>query len=248
LTYYVVAHFHYVLSMGAVFALFAGFYYWAGKIVGKQYNEFLGQTHFWIMFLGVKLLRKEYFDNFRLNNGSLILALLSYYLLSNESKFCYIKPATFNSTKGRRGSFKCTHTDVDKQNHKYLPQFELFFYNVVINRRDIYKNLKGKAGVYLFINSINNKLYVGSSKQLSRWMAVHFYNGGGIARGSVKNSILYRAMRKYNLKNFSLGILEFCSSDLKIRLSLEQKWIDLLNPKYNIYLKLLELRQVFAIL
>jgi len=40
--------------MGAVFALFAGFYYWAGKIVGKQYNEVLGQTHFWIMFIGVK--------------------------------------------------------------------------------------------------------------------------------------------------------------------------------------------------
>jgi len=54
-TYYVVAHFHYVLSMGAVFALFAGFYYWAGKIVGKQYNEVLGQIHFWIMFIGVNL-------------------------------------------------------------------------------------------------------------------------------------------------------------------------------------------------
>jgi len=41
--------------MGAVFALFAGFYYWAGKIVGKQYNEVLGQIHFWIMFIGVNL-------------------------------------------------------------------------------------------------------------------------------------------------------------------------------------------------
>lgn len=52
-TYYVVAHFHYVLSMGAVFGLFAGFYYWAPKIVGKMYNEVLGRIHFWVMFVGV---------------------------------------------------------------------------------------------------------------------------------------------------------------------------------------------------
>ena len=52
-TYYVVAHFHYVLSMGAVFALFAGFYYWTPKIIGLSYNEFLGKVHFWTMFVGV---------------------------------------------------------------------------------------------------------------------------------------------------------------------------------------------------
>lgn len=52
-TYYVVAHFHYVLSMGAVFALFAGFYYWSPKIVGLTYNEFLGKIHFWTLFVGV---------------------------------------------------------------------------------------------------------------------------------------------------------------------------------------------------
>ena len=52
-TYYVVAHFHYVLSMGAVFALFAGFYFWTPKILGKTYNEFLGKLHFWTMFVGV---------------------------------------------------------------------------------------------------------------------------------------------------------------------------------------------------
>lgn len=54
-TYYVVAHFHYVLSLGAVFGVFAGFYYWIGKITGYMYNEFLGKVHFWITFLGVNI-------------------------------------------------------------------------------------------------------------------------------------------------------------------------------------------------
>ena len=55
-TYYVVAHFHYVLSLGAVFAIFAGFYYWFGKMTGKPYNEFLGKLHFWVFFIGVNVM------------------------------------------------------------------------------------------------------------------------------------------------------------------------------------------------
>jgi cytochrome c oxidase subunit 1 len=55
-TYYVVAHFHYVLSLGAVFSLFAGFYYWFPKMSGRMYNELLGKLHFWIFFIGVNIL------------------------------------------------------------------------------------------------------------------------------------------------------------------------------------------------
>jgi cytochrome c oxidase subunit I len=55
-TYYVVAHFHYVLSLGAVFALFAGFYYWIGKMSGRQYPEWMGQVHFYVTFIGVNLI------------------------------------------------------------------------------------------------------------------------------------------------------------------------------------------------
>ncbi len=54
-TYYVVAHFHYTMSLGALFAAFSGFYYWFGKISGKQYNERLGIIHFILTFIGVNL-------------------------------------------------------------------------------------------------------------------------------------------------------------------------------------------------
>ena len=54
-TYYVVAHFHYVLSMGVVFGIFSGFYFWFGKMTGLKYPEILGQIHFWIFFIGVNL-------------------------------------------------------------------------------------------------------------------------------------------------------------------------------------------------
>lgn len=55
-TYFVVAHFHYVLSLGSVFAIFAGWYYWFPKITGRHYSEFLGKVHFWVMFVGVNLI------------------------------------------------------------------------------------------------------------------------------------------------------------------------------------------------
>jgi len=54
-TYYVTAHFHYVLSMGAIFSLFGGLYYWFKTIFGVSYSDFLGKLHFWLFFFGVNL-------------------------------------------------------------------------------------------------------------------------------------------------------------------------------------------------
>ena len=54
-TYYVVAHFHYVMSMGALFSIYAGFYYWFSKMSGIEYSEILGKIHFWLTFIGVNI-------------------------------------------------------------------------------------------------------------------------------------------------------------------------------------------------
>jgi cytochrome c oxidase subunit 1 len=55
-TYFVVAHFHYVLSMGAVTAMFCGFYYWFPKMSGRWHSEFLSHVHFWVFFVGVNMI------------------------------------------------------------------------------------------------------------------------------------------------------------------------------------------------
>jgi len=54
-TYYVVAHFHYVLSIAAVFGIFAGYYYWIGKMSGHKHPEWAGKLHFWTTFIGVNI-------------------------------------------------------------------------------------------------------------------------------------------------------------------------------------------------
>lgn len=219
-TYYVVAHFHYVLSMGAVFALFAGFYYWAGKIVGKQYNEVLGQIHFWIMFIGVICLGKIFlFYLFQWSKNIDIQYMKDIF-------YCNTLILTPFSTLVKKHT-----TDLDS----FLEQnWALYFINIESSKKDIYKQLKGKSGVYMFVNNITKEVYVGSSITLARRMSSHFFYATNTNSNVNSKLVLYRAMKKYKLENFSLVILEFCKSDLQECAELEQKWIDLYKPKYNI--------------
>jgi cytochrome c oxidase subunit 1 len=62
-TYYVVAHFHYTMFGGTVFAAFAGFYYWIPKMTGRLMNEALGKLHFWLLIIGFNL---TFFPQFQL--------------------------------------------------------------------------------------------------------------------------------------------------------------------------------------
>jgi cytochrome c oxidase subunit 1 len=61
-TYFVVAHFHYTIMGGEIFALMAAVYYWYPKMTGRMYNERLGQIHFWMMFIGFQLVFLPMFD------------------------------------------------------------------------------------------------------------------------------------------------------------------------------------------
>jgi len=112
-TYYVVAHFHYVLSLGAVFSLFAGFYYWFPKMSGRMYNEFLGQLHFWLFFLGVNVLffpmhflglqgmprrYPDYPDAFAYWNG---IASLGYVIMAVSMVFFFVN-LFFSLAAGRK--------------------------------------------------------------------------------------------------------------------------------------------------
>ena len=253
-TYYVVAHFHYVLSMGAVFALFAGFYYWAGKIVGKQYNELLGQIHFWIMFIGVKITKIVFFSLFlylihKGNISSDVLCcqrqeateiininILSCLILRN---LVYNKRAVYR-TKGLATKSKVNIDSQDdiltstsrKKVEEMKSEFLMYFKDILNNKKEIYKQLKGKSGVYLFINNINYKLYVGSSVNLDRRLRVHLHFS--TTSKTINNQILYRAIKKYNLENFSFAILEYCNKDFSLCAEIEQKWINKLKPEYNV--------------
>jgi group I intron endonuclease len=244
-TYYVVAHFHYVLSMGAVFGLFSGFYYWIPKIVGKTYNEFLGNVHFWVLFIGVKRIIQIWIY-FIISFIMVLLKLnLSLKLLSKSISINEIinrelkdidsndidnltlfnilnKLPTPKAPNPKKGKNKI---NFEKLNNI---QAEAKFIDIKESKSDILLNIKDKGGVYMFFNLINGNYYIGSSINLTRRFRIHLNSVD-----SVKLP-LPLAINKYGPNNFVFLILQYCERNEDICLGLEQHYLDLYKPKYNI--------------
>jgi len=157
------------------------------KILGLDYSRRLANTHFWILFIGVKP---------KVDLGTDVSS-------QKESKVLNKEPE----------------------------EFLVFFDDFKINKQTIYKLLRRKSGVYVFINKVNNKKYVGSSINLTKRMTSYYYYVSSNNKSTVP---IIRAMKKYGLNAFSLGIKEFCIENPINCIILEQKWIDFYKPEYNV--------------
>lgn len=104
------------------------------------------------------------------------------------------------------------------------------FHNADVQKSEIIKEIKGKAGIYRWVNTINGKSYVGSSVDLAKRLYRYFSLAHITAQS--KHSAICRALIKYGYGNFRFEILEYC--DKKETFIREQYFLDLLKPEYNI--------------
>ncbi len=193
--------------MGAVFALFAGFYYWTPKIIGLSYNELLGKVHFWTMFCGVNL---TFFPQHFLGlsgmfemtstNESIVLSAMCLFPLGP-----FVKPMFLNEPI-----------------RVYFPK---------LDRNLIGTENRKKLVIYQWTNLINGKIYIGSAYAGSTRL-LSYFSPSVLAR----NLPIYNSLRQYGHNNFCLAILEDLGPSKQISkkfmLEREQFYLNILFKKY----------------
>ncbi len=231
-TYYVVAHFHYVSSMGAVFALFAGFYYWAPKITGRNINDFLGKIHFWTLFIGVNL---TFFPQHFLGMAGIYL-IISNYVIGYENSYLNLNlEINFYSE-----IFSYSSIFIKPYGPHLFPKYltqpwsgkdPVRIYKPNLNRNLIGIENRRRTIIYQWINLINGKMYVGSAINGSTRL-LSYWSPSVLNR----NYYIYNSLKYYTHNNFILAILEdlgpTASISKEFMLSREQIYINLLFQLY----------------
>jgi hypothetical protein len=226
--------------MGAVFGLFAGFYYWAPKIVGLTYNELLGKIHFWTLFVGVNLTffpqhflglaGKFYLPFFNVIvfylSGSLLeippfsrylilfLTLIPSDLVDLNLFIANVVPVSISLK--HRNKKNVHFPNGPPINPEWLTKPMRLYDNPNLHRNLIGSDNKKRSIIYQWLNLITGKTYIGSAwngstRLLSYWTPITL----------LRNFPIYKNIKKYGIHNFQLAIVE----DLGISGSVTKEWI-----------------------